>query len=86
MQPLSGVSAPLGHVCRLRRALYDLKLAPRAWYERVLQFLLSAGYTQSMAEYAMFRRTTPHGIVLLILYVDGMIITKSDPVAIASLK
>jgi len=39
-----------------------------------------------MADYAMFRPSTPHGIVLLILYVDDMVIIGSDPVAIASLK
>jgi len=39
-----------------------------------------------MTDYAMFRRSTPHGIVLLILYVDDMVISESDPVAIASLK
>ena len=39
-----------------------------------------------MSDYAIFRRSTPHGIVLLILYVDDMVITGSDLVAIASLK
>jgi len=39
-----------------------------------------------MADYAMFRPSTPHGIVLLILYVDDMVIIESDPVAISSLK
>ena len=59
---------------------------PRAWYECFHQSLLSAGYTQSMADYAMFRRSIPQGIVLLILDVDDMVITESDPAAIASLK
>jgi len=39
-----------------------------------------------MADYVMFLRSTPHSIVLLILYVDDMVITVSDPVAIGSLK
>ena len=33
-----------------------------------------------------FGRSTPHGLVLLILYVDDIVITGSDPVAIASMK
>ena len=33
-----------------------------------------------MADYVIFRHSTPHSIVLLILYVDDMIITGSDPV------
>ena len=39
-----------------------------------------------MADYAIFQCSTPHAIVLLILYVDDMVITESDPVTIASLK
>ena len=86
MQPPPGVFAPPGHVHRLRRAFYGLKQAPRARYDHFQQSLLSVGYTQSMVDYTMFRRSTSHGIILLILYVDDMIITGSDDVAIASLK
>jgi len=39
-----------------------------------------------MTDYAMFRRSTPYGIVLFILYVDDMIITGSCPVVITPLK
>ena len=84
MQPSPGVSAPPRHVCKLQRALYGLKQAPRAWYKCFQQSLLSAGYTQSMVDYAMFVRSTSHGIVLLILYVDDMVITGSDSITIAS--
>ena len=41
--------------------------------------------TQSMANYAMFRRIPLQGIVLLILYVYDMIITGSDLAVVASL-
>ena len=34
----------------------------------------------------MFRYSAPQGIVLLILFIDEMVTTKSDPVSIASLK
>jgi predicted AAA+ superfamily ATPase len=32
------------HVYKLRKALYRLKQAPRAWYERLRDFLLSKGF------------------------------------------
>jgi len=54
MQPSSSIIALPGHVCKLRRALYSLKQAPRAWYERFQQSLLSVGYTQNMVDYEMF--------------------------------
>jgi len=54
MQTPPGVTALPGHVCRLRPALYGLKQVPHAWYECFHQSLLSAGYKQSMVDYAMF--------------------------------
>ena len=39
-----------------------------------------------MTDYAMFRRTTKTGVVILILYIDDMVITGSDTTAISSLK
>jgi hypothetical protein len=35
------------HVCRLKKALYGLKLAPRAWYLRIDGYLLGMGFTKS---------------------------------------
>jgi len=41
MEPPPGVSAPSGHVCRLRHAIYDFKQAPFAWFEKFRLSLLS---------------------------------------------
>ena len=35
------------HVCRLKKALYGLKKAPRAWYARIDGYLVSLGFTKS---------------------------------------
>ena len=31
-------------VCRLKKSLYGLKYAPRAWYENIDMFLLNIGF------------------------------------------
>ncbi|GJT63586.1 retrovirus-related pol polyprotein from transposon TNT 1-94 [Tanacetum coccineum] len=41
----------LEKVYRLRKALYGLKQAPRAWYDEILNFLMSKGFTK--AKYAL---------------------------------
>jgi hypothetical protein len=35
------------HVCRLKKALYGLKKAPKAWYNKIYSFLMSLGFTNN---------------------------------------
>nr|GEY34329.1 ribonuclease H-like domain-containing protein [Tanacetum cinerariifolium] len=61
-------------VYRLRKALYGLKQAPRAWYDELLKFLTSKGFTKGLQIHQ-----SPHGIfinqakyTLKILHKHGM--------------
>lgn len=66
------------HVCRLKKALYGLRQAPRAWFVRFSDFLLSLGFHCSRSDTSLlfFRR----GIIVLylLLYVDDIIITGNN--------
>jgi hypothetical protein len=73
-----GVDAPSRHVCHLRRVLYGLKQAPRAWFERFASVIQVAGFTPSDHDLALFISLSPQGQTLLLLYVDGMLITGDD--------
>ncbi|KAI3703060.1 hypothetical protein L6452_28815 [Arctium lappa] len=86
MTPPPGVRLPQGHVCRLRKALYGLKKAPRAWFEKFSSTITSLGFAPSNYDLGLFTRTTEAGTILLLLYVDDMIITGSDSTGIANLK
>ncbi|KAJ9555291.1 hypothetical protein OSB04_009905 [Centaurea solstitialis] len=86
MNPPPGVSLPTGHVCRLRKPLYGLEQAPRAWFEKFSTTVLSLGFSASNYDSGLFTRTTDAGTALLLLYVDDMIITGSDSTGITLLK
>uniref|UniRef100_A0A2N9F3K8 Integrase catalytic domain-containing protein n=1 Tax=Fagus sylvatica TaxID=28930 RepID=A0A2N9F3K8_FAGSY len=89
MQVPPGFSQPLGFspkVCRLRRALYGLKQAPRAWFAKFSSTISQHGFSASSYDSALFFRRSDHGITLLLLYVDDMIITGDDVQGIQDLK
>jgi len=44
MQPPSGFTTPPGYVCHLHRAIYGLKQALQAWYERFRRAFISFGF------------------------------------------
>nr|KYP34276.1 Retrovirus-related Pol polyprotein from transposon TNT 1-94 [Cajanus cajan] len=65
-------------VCKLCRSLYGLKQAPRAWFEKFHTTLLNFSFTQSQYDYSLFFHKSPTGIVLILVYVDDLIITRTD--------
>ena len=76
-----GYSHPLGflhRVFRLWRALYGLKQAPRAWFAKFSSTISQHGFLGSYFNKTLFLRRSGHGITILLLYVDDMIITSND--------
>ena len=63
---------------KLRRSLYGLNQAPRAWFEKFYSTLLSFSFTQSQYDSSLFLHTSTLGIVILLVYVDDIIITGID--------
>jgi hypothetical protein len=60
------------HVYRLKEALYVLKQAPRAWYERTDNFLTSLGFTKSRVYSNLYFKVMDDELVMLLLYVDDL--------------
>lgn len=66
-------------VCKLDKAIYGLKQVPRAWYDKFSSFLLEYGFTCSKADPSMFTYYHNGNTMVLLLYVDDIVSTGSDP-------
>ena len=60
------------HVCKLKKALYGLKHAPKTWYDRIDGFFMSLGFTKSKVDSNLYFKVEGRILVMLILYVDGL--------------
>jgi hypothetical protein len=75
-QPDDFVSHNKGtHVCKLRKALYGLKHAPRVWYDRIDGFLKSLGFQKSDVDANLYFKVRGNRPVILIMYVDDLFLT-----------
>ena len=84
-----GYSHPPGFphsVFGLRQALNGLKQAPRAWFAKFSSTISQHGFLGSSFDTALFLRRSGHGITILLLYVDDMIIIGDDMQGIHDLK
>ena len=67
------------HVCRLNKALYVLKQAPRAWYERTDSYLMKLGFTRSEADLNLYFKVIDDKPLILVIYVDDLFLIGADP-------
>eukprot|EP00253_Pinus_taeda_P009788 PITA_09788 len=67
------------HVCRFKKALYGMKQAPRAWYERIDSYLMKLGFTRSEADPNLYFMVEDDKPLILVLYVDDLFLIGVDP-------
>ncbi|GJT11586.1 retrovirus-related pol polyprotein from transposon TNT 1-94 [Tanacetum coccineum] len=53
------------HVYRLKKALYGIKQAPRAWYDMLSSFLLSQEFSKDVVDPILFTRKAGSAILLM---------------------
>jgi hypothetical protein len=66
------------HVCRLKKALYGLKHAPRAWYARIDTYMMSLGFTKSDVDPNLYYKVENGCPLILVLYVDDLFLTGDE--------
>lgn len=70
------MTQPMGfHVCKLQKALYRLKQAPRVWYDKIAEFLVQNGYSLTFADYSLFVKDNKGKLAIVLVYVDDLVIT-----------
>ncbi len=63
-------------MCRLLRALYGLRQAPRAWHRCLKKVLEDLEFVASSANAALFRGTMDGETVWLLVWVDDILMVR----------
>ncbi|MBO1694927.1 hypothetical protein HJW54_22095, partial [Bacteroides uniformis] len=54
----------------LKKAIYGLKQAARAWYERIDRYLMKLGFTRSNVDLNLYFKVDREKPLILVMYVD----------------
>lgn len=73
-------------VCKLIKSIYGLRLASRQWNEKLSDFLITYGFTHSLADYALFTHKNGSQFNVVVVYVDDILLTGDNLSMIHSLK
>ena len=72
------VSGQEHKVYKLKRALYGLRQAPRAWNIKLNQILKGLGFERCSKEPSLYRKEENDDILVVVVYVDDLLITESS--------
>jgi hypothetical protein len=61
-------------VFNLRKSLYGLKKAPRAWYAKMDSYLLYRGFIICISDPNVYMMRKTYYLLLIVLYVDNLIV------------
>ena len=73
-------------VCKLQRSIYGLVQASRSWNIRFDEMIKAFGFTQTYGEACVYKKVSGSSIAFLILYVDDILLIRSNVEFLKSVK
>ena len=61
------------YVCKLKKALYLLKQAPRAWFLRIETYLKQQGYIRGTTDSNIYIKFENKNMIIAVVYTDDII-------------
>lgn len=62
------------YVCKLKKSLYGLKEAPRAWYDTLKSSSTDIGFPQCTSDFSIFFKKTSSSLLLVLIYADDILV------------
>ncbi|GJX20803.1 retrovirus-related pol polyprotein from transposon TNT 1-94 [Tanacetum coccineum] len=66
------------HVYKLKKALYGINQAPRAWYDMLSSFLIPQHFSKGVVDPTLFTRKAGNDLLLVQIYVDDIIFASTN--------
>ena len=73
-------------VCKLRKSIYGLKQAGRAWFEKINAALVRMDFTPLDSDHCVYVRRQGDDVLYIVLYVDDLLLIGSSLVEVKQLK
>ncbi|XP_016162156.1 uncharacterized protein LOC107604950 [Arachis ipaensis] len=73
-------------VCKLEKSLYGLRQASRKWNLKLTKSLKSASFIKSESDHSLYTKLTTHGVTIIMVYIDDLVLTGDDLAKIESIK
>eukprot|EP00253_Pinus_taeda_P034981 PITA_34981 len=65
-------------ICKLKKALYDLKQAPRGWYYLLEKYLQQQGFTKGSTDRNLYTKIENDKLLTIVVYVDDIIFGSNE--------
>ena len=70
------------HVFKLKKALYGLNQAPRAWHDRLTQYLIDNNYRRGGIDRTLFIKHHDHDIFIAQIYIDDIVFDSTNKIKV----